>query len=523
MSALKYVQTPTFYQAGSGSIIGAISITLASFTDIYGNVLTMSDFGGEGYFTCEPDTNNEEAGTFTGVTTNANGTYTLTGVKTALAKSPYTETSALIRQHAGGTKVVITDNVAFWNTFANKNNDETVSGQWTFTNTPIVPGTVSNASTIVKGVAFTSVAPASAGSPTMVETSDPRVPVSYAVDSVGTDSYAITPSPAITAYAAGQSFTFQAGTANTNAATLNVNGLGAKTIKKNTSVDLETGDILANQIITVKYDGTNMQLQSRQNVFEATASEVNIGTQSRTGAELFVNPVYYPAKNLVGALGNSLAKTYFNIQLPFILWTGSTSGAATTDFTNWVRGSSSAFVPPVASSVDFRGTSIEYIVTSNDDATSFFYPGASTALLWSTSNKVVFDCFAKLPTSPTGDIQFGFSENSNDLIVAYNNDGAFGRAVFSLSGTTLYATIAKDGTGVTNTDITSGITVANWNNYRIELDLGSQARFYVNGVLKATLSGANLYTGAKPVNVGFGRSGTALFQATAPNVGVQLI
>jgi hypothetical protein len=85
----------------------------------------------------------------------------------------------------------------------------------------------------------------------------------YAADSVGTDSYAITVSPTISAYSAGQVFTFKAGTANTGAASLNVSALGAKTIYKNVSTDLETGDILANQIVTVIYDGTNMQLQSK--------------------------------------------------------------------------------------------------------------------------------------------------------------------------------------------------------------------------------------------------------------------
>lgn len=84
----------------------------------------------------------------------------------------------------------------------------------------------------------------------------------YAVDSVGTDSYAITIVPAITAYSAGQIFTFKAGTANTGACTLNVSGLGAKTIKKDTTTDLATGDILANQIVMVQYDGTNMQMLS---------------------------------------------------------------------------------------------------------------------------------------------------------------------------------------------------------------------------------------------------------------------
>lgn len=83
----------------------------------------------------------------------------------------------------------------------------------------------------------------------------------YAVDSVGSDSYAITVS-GISAYVAGQTFKFKAGTANTGACTLNVNALGAKTIKKDVTTDLATGDILANQIVVVTYDGTNFQLSS---------------------------------------------------------------------------------------------------------------------------------------------------------------------------------------------------------------------------------------------------------------------
>lgn len=101
----------------------------------------------------------------------------------------------------------------------------------------------------------------------------------YAVDSVGSDAYAITISPAITAYSAGQRFTFKAGTANTGSCTLNVSGLGAKTIKKHVSTDLDTGDILANQIVEVEYDGTNMQLLSRSN-FTAPVVRTYTGTLS---------------------------------------------------------------------------------------------------------------------------------------------------------------------------------------------------------------------------------------------------
>lgn len=187
----KYVQTNTLYLAGSGVIVGATSITLQTLTDIYGNVLAMSDFGTKGYGTLEPDTTNEEGFTFTGLTANANGTTTLSGVSTILAKSPYTETSGLIRLHAGGTKVVITDNVAFWDSFANKENDETIDGQWTFSIFPITPSN-SNASSTVAGVTKLSIDPAVPTSPIAVGVNDTTIfaPLASKVQTGSISAYA---------------------------------------------------------------------------------------------------------------------------------------------------------------------------------------------------------------------------------------------------------------------------------------------------------------------------------------------
>lgn len=102
---------------------------------------------------------------------------------------------------------------------------------------------------------------------------------SYAVDAVGTDSYAVTMAGAFSAYYPGMEVTFKAGTANTGACTLNVNGSGAKTIKKDVSSDLSTGDILANQIVTVVYDGTNFQVVSKT---PSTSSSSNVYTANDT-------------------------------------------------------------------------------------------------------------------------------------------------------------------------------------------------------------------------------------------------
>ncbi len=97
----------------------------------------------------------------------------------------------------------------------------------------------------------------------------------YQADTQVTDAYAINPSPAITAYADGQEFRFKANTANTGAASLNVNTKGAITIKKNHDQDLATGDIEAGSICVVIYDATQVvfQLVSTGAINPATAYE----------------------------------------------------------------------------------------------------------------------------------------------------------------------------------------------------------------------------------------------------------
>lgn len=83
----------------------------------------------------------------------------------------------------------------------------------------------------------------------------------------GTNSIAITLAKAPAAYAAGQGFKFKAANTVTGSATLNVNSLGAKTIKKKdvrngTIAALSAGDIIAGGIYSVFYDGTDMILES---------------------------------------------------------------------------------------------------------------------------------------------------------------------------------------------------------------------------------------------------------------------
>ncbi len=104
----------------------------------------------------------------------------------------------------------------------------------------------------------------------------------YAADGGASDAYAITLSPAIASYVAGTHFIFKANTANTGAATLNINALGAQAIKKavgGVTTDLDTNDIRAGQFVLVVWDGTNFQMLS----LLGNAAAGGSGTVTNTG------------------------------------------------------------------------------------------------------------------------------------------------------------------------------------------------------------------------------------------------
>ncbi|USE79475.1 hypothetical protein NDR89_23070 [Cupriavidus gilardii] len=82
--------------------------------------------------------------------------------------------------------------------------------------------------------------------------------------SIGGTANAITatcPVP-FTAYVNGQTFRFVAASTNSGAATININGIGAKAITKAGNAPLVAGDMPAGAVIEVVYDGTQFQMVS---------------------------------------------------------------------------------------------------------------------------------------------------------------------------------------------------------------------------------------------------------------------
>ena len=140
------------------------------------------------------------------------------------------------------------------------------------------------------------------------------------VDAGSSDSYAGSLSPSIASYT-NVIVWFKANTANTGAATLNLNSVGAVTIKKQKDQDLADNDIKAGQWVLVAYDGTNWQMLSPvSNAASSGIASVNGDTSS---------------EQTVNAADASLIKTdsgaTHSLALPYKLYVATVTQSSTGD------------------------------------------------------------------------------------------------------------------------------------------------------------------------------------------------
>ncbi len=134
----------------------------------------------------------------------------------------------------------------------------------------------------------------------------------------GTNTKAITLSPAPSSYYEGLCFAFKNSTQNTGAVTINVNGLGAKAIKKPNGNDLVSGNLKAGSVYTVRYNGTNFILQGSDSSGNATPGDVRAGKTFSSDAGTDLVGTFMPislTENLGTAISYSDSRhiNFFNL------------------------------------------------------------------------------------------------------------------------------------------------------------------------------------------------------------------
>jgi len=109
----------------------------------------------------------------------------------------------------------------------------------------------------------------------------------YAEATGSTNSFEVTLDPAPSAYAAGMMVNFKANESVTGSTTLNVNGLGAKSLLKEGTNQLIGGDITSGQMVSVLYDGTQFQMLSppQTPVVQVSSPAKNVLVYAETRAE----------------------------------------------------------------------------------------------------------------------------------------------------------------------------------------------------------------------------------------------
>ena len=91
----------------------------------------------------------------------------------------------------------------------------------------------------------------------------------------GTDTYTVTIGT-VSSYASGDVYAVKFTNANTGASTININSLGAKSLKKSVSTALASGDILSGQEFIIVYDGTNFQVIGIAGSASITGSDTQV-------------------------------------------------------------------------------------------------------------------------------------------------------------------------------------------------------------------------------------------------------
>ncbi len=131
--AVLFVTAAPTKLGGSGVAATDTTVNLVKLRTPADNKVTMTNFGDIGYGTIEPARTKKEFISFTGVTQNADGTASLTGVTRGLNfVSPYTASTTLRKAHPGGVGFVISNPPQLLDSLVSKQTDSFITSTVTF-------------------------------------------------------------------------------------------------------------------------------------------------------------------------------------------------------------------------------------------------------------------------------------------------------------------------------------------------------------------------------------------------------
>lgn len=110
-----------------------------------------------------------------------------------------------------------------------------------------------------------------------------QMPFNFAVAGGSSNALTLTLTPAPSGYAQPMTIMFRASSTNTGAATIDVNGLGARNLYKisgGTVTALTAGDIISGGLYIAVYDGTQFQVYGLQSTGLVSVSQGNLNTST---------------------------------------------------------------------------------------------------------------------------------------------------------------------------------------------------------------------------------------------------
>lgn len=254
-----------------------------------------------------------------------------------------------------------------------------------------------------------------------------------ATSAVGTDTYAITMTPTLTAYTDNMMVILDADVTNTGACTVNIDSLGVKSIKLPSGTDPNTSDIFVGPNILI-YDGTNFVL---------------VSVVANAGLSLSDDPHKY----------------WYTTQNPLDNWDVGDVNLATRTFDGYIMSAQSN------AALNDRVTSHRKVLDNYGLGTAVEFDSLTAG------DKVIYESSIRISTTTSNDIRFGFG---SAITHAYSDVSAQSTAKFFIDAGA-GKVVWSDASGAVSTDTFTLTDATQGNLFRIEWIVGTSVTFIVNG------------------------------------------